>query len=134
MILSYNGEASKRKPLPGGGPQGAHLGGLIFIVKYNGAFLRPPVPRNISSPINTSKVKSVKLVDDGSKDLKTCLAPDLSMRPRPVNYHERTCSVLPPENNLLQFYLNEAENFTLENKMKINAKKTKIISFNKSRK
>ena len=66
MILSYNGEASKRKLLPGGGPQGAHLGGLIFIVKFNGAFLRPPVPRNVFGPINTSKAIAVKFVDDGS--------------------------------------------------------------------
>ena len=138
MILTYNGEASKRKLLPGGGPQGAHLGGLIFIVKFNGAFLRPPVPRNIGGPIRTSKAKPVKFVDDGSVavsiNLKTCLTPDTTERPKPLNYHERTCSVLPPEANLLQYYLDEAEKFTLENKMKINQNKTKIISFNKSRK
>ena len=115
-----------------------HLGGLIFIVKFNGTFLRPPVPRNISGPIRTSKAKSVKFVDDGSVavsiNLKTCLTPDTTERPKPLNYHERTCSVLAPETNLSQYYLDEAERFTLENKMKINQKKTKIISFNKSRK
>ena len=66
MILSYNGEASKRKLLPGGGPQGAHLGGLIFIVKFNGAFIRPPVPRNVFGTVKTSKAIAVKFVDDGS--------------------------------------------------------------------
>ena len=138
MILTYNGELSKRKLLPGGGPQGAHLGGLIFIVKYNGAFLRPPIPRNVFGPIQTSKAKAVKFVDDGSVavsiNLKTCLSDDPRIRPLPLNYHERTCSVLPPENNLLQYYLDDVEKFAFENKMRINPKKTKIISFNKSRK
>ena len=138
MILTYHGEASKRKSLPGGGPQGAHLGGIIFIVKYNGAFLRPPVPRNTFGPINYSKAKAVKFVDDGSVavslNLKACLAPDTVQRARPLNYSERTCSVLPVENNLLQNYLNDAEKYAEDNKMKINPKKTKIVSFNKSRK
>ena len=136
MILAYNGEASKRKLLPGGGPQGAHLGGLIFIVKFNGAFLRPPVPRQILGPVKTSKAKTVKFVDDGSVavsvNLKNCLVPDPVRRAAPLNYHERTCTVLPPEDNLLQSYLEDAEKFADENKMQINPRKTKKISFNKS--
>ena len=39
MHLTYNDSTSDLKMLPGGGPQGAYLGGLIFIIKYNGAFL-----------------------------------------------------------------------------------------------
>ena len=50
MFLTYNNCQSTKKMLPGGGPQGAYLGGLIFIIKYNGAFLRPPVPRPIRGP------------------------------------------------------------------------------------
>ena len=65
MFLSFNGATSSRKFLPGGGPQGAHLGGIIFIIKYNGAFLRPPIPRNIPGPVTKSQSKSVKFVDDG---------------------------------------------------------------------
>ena len=91
--------------LPGGGPQGANL---------------------------------VKFIDDGSVaasiNLKSSLVPDKSLRPRPLNYNERTCHILPSENNLLQLYLNDAEDFMKSNKMKINPKKTKIIKFNKSRK
>ena len=51
MTLKYRGTESPRKPLPGGGPQNAYLGGIIFIVKYNGTFLRPHGPRNILGPI-----------------------------------------------------------------------------------
>ena len=43
MYLSYNGAQSSLKMLPGGGPQVAYLGGLIFIIKYNGAFLRQDI-------------------------------------------------------------------------------------------
>ena len=60
MFLTFNGAISSKKMLPGGGPQGASLGGIIFIVKFNGAFLRPPIPRNLLDPVRKSKSKSVK--------------------------------------------------------------------------
>ena len=41
---------------------------------------------------------------------------------------------MPSENNLLQYYLNDAQKFTTENKMIINKKKTQVMIFNKSRK
>ena len=138
MYLTYNGAESSQKKLPGGGPQGAYLGGLIFIIKYNGAFLRPPIPRHIQGPVTRSKAEKVKFVDDGtvavSVDLKACLVPDPVSRPRPYNYHERTAHILPKENNLLQFFIRDTEQFVEENKMVINKQKTKVISFTKSRK
>ena len=138
MFLTFNGSQSSNKMLPGGGPQGAYLGGLIFIVKYNGAFLRPPVPRPIRGPVLKSKAEKVKFVDDGtvavSVDLKQSLVPDPVDRARPLNYHERTGHILPQSNNLLQFYIEDTENFVEDNKMVLNKKKTKVISFNKSRK
>jgi hypothetical protein len=71
------------------------LGGLIFIIKYNGAFLRLPIPRLIQGPVVKSKAEKVKYVDDGtvavSIDLKQCLVPDPVNRARPFNYHSRTC-------------------------------------------
>jgi hypothetical protein len=124
--------------LPGGGPQGAYLGGIIFIIKYNGAFLRPPIPRPIIGPISKSKVEKVKFVDDGtvavSLDLKACLIPDPVERPRPFNKHERTQHILPGQNNLLQSYIKDAESFVAQNKLVINTKKTSVMIFNKSRK
>ena len=138
MYLTYNGEQSTQKMLPGGGPQGAYLGGLIFIIKYNGAFLRPPVPRHIQGSILNSKAEKVKFVDDGtvavSIDLKACLVPDPVQRARPLNFHERTGHILPEENNLLQHFISDTEQFVSENKMVINKDKTKVISFTKSRK
>ena len=91
--------------LPGGGPQGAYLGGLIFIVKFNGAFLRPPVPRFVFGPVTKAKAEKVKFVDDGtcavSIDLKASVVQDPVDRARPRNFHERTGHVLPAKDNLL---------------------------------
>ena len=138
MVLTYNGEESSIKDLPVGGPQGAFLGGLIFIIKYNGAFLRPPIPPMMTGPVTESKAEKVKFVDDGtvavSIDLKKCLEKDPESRPRPLAFHERIQHILPPSNNLLQYYLDDTERFTEDNMMKINAKKYKVILFNKSRK
>ena len=138
MVLTYNGEQSSAKELPGGGPQGAFLGGLIFIIKYNGAFLRPPIPPLISGPVTESKAEKVKYVDDGtvavSINLKKCLIDDPEMRPEPLNFHERTQQILPHTNNLLQYFLDDTESFTNENKKNINGRKTKVILFNKAHK
>ena len=114
------------------------MGGLIFMIKYNGAFLRPPIPRPINGPVIKSKAKKVKYVDDGtvavSLDLKQCLVPVSQQRPKPLAYHERTQHTLPPQNNLLQYYIEDTEDFAVQNEMVLNKNKTKIISFNKSRK
>ena len=80
----------------------------------------------------------MKFVDDGtvavSIDLKSCLVQDQVIRPNPLNYRERTRHILPAENNLLQYYMNDTENFVTENKLVINKEKTKVMIFNKSRK
>ena len=138
MFITFNGAQSSQKMLPGGGPQGAYLGGIIFIIKYNGAFLRPPIPRGVQGPVLRAKSEKVKFVDDGtvavSVDLKACLVPDPVQRARPLNYHERTGHILPAENNMLQYYISDTEEYVSENKMIINKHKTKVISFTKSRK
>ena len=138
MYLSYNGAKSTQKQLQGGGPQGAYLGGILFMLKYNGAFLRPPIPRNIGGPISRSKAVKVKFVDDGTVavglNLKDCLELDKIDRQKPLNYRERTNHVVPAQNNLLQAYLKDTQRYAVENKMIINKKKTQVMIFNKSRK
>ena len=136
MYLTYKGQQSSQKMLPGGGPQGAYLGGIILIIKYNGAFLRPPIPRGVHGPVSKARAEKVKFVDDGtvavSVDLKACLVPDPVQRVRPLNFHERTGHILPDQNNLLQFYIKDTEQFVAENNMVTNKQKTKVISFTKS--
>ena len=138
MFLTYKGAQSTEKLLPGGGPQGAFLGGIIFMLKFNGAFLRPSIPRQLVTPAVESLAEMVKYVDDGSVavsiNLKKCLKFDQCKRPRPLGFRERTTQFLPRENNLLQYYLIDTEKFAFKNNMKINKNKTQVMIFNKSRK
>ena len=138
MYMSYNGAKSTQKSLHGGGPQGAYLGGILFMLKYNGALLRPSIPKNIGGPLAKSKSEEVKYVDDGSVavslNLKSCLELDQINRPNPLNFRERTKHILNPANNLLQVYIKDIEQYSITNKMVINKKKTQVMLFNKSRK
>ena len=106
------------------------------MVKFNGAFLRPPIPRlRLANP--QSESTTVKFVDDGSIgvsiNLKTLLVPETQYRPKPLTYNERTGHILPQEYNLLQNYISDAESYFTENKMMINMPKTNVMLFNRSR-
>ena len=54
------GAISSSKSLPRGFGAGTFLGGLLFIVKFYGACLRPPIPR----PLTNNKGMQVKFVYD----------------------------------------------------------------------
>ena len=153
MIMHYNGQTSSPRDLPGSSPQGAFLGIFFFVVKYNAASLRPRIPRiQLLTQPQGCKIKRTKCknksctkhsaemhalyIDDLSEaeaiNLKKRLINDPVQRSFPLNYHERTQHVLPVSS--LQTQLNKIEQFTVENKMKINAAKSKIMIFNKSKK
>ena len=137
MVMNYMGTISNPRTINGGTPQGAFLGGIIFMIKFKGALLRPPIPRPLTESLSKSKFVTVKYVDNGSAavsiDLKCSLKQDLQ-RERPLNFHERTHHYLPPSENLLQYHMQDAESFAKENDMKVNQKKTSIMLFNKAKK
>ena len=60
MVLTYQRARSSKRLLPGGYGAGTFMGGLMFLIKFNGACLRPPVPR----PITGNRTVQVKFVDD----------------------------------------------------------------------
>ena len=119
--------------LPGGFSAGTWLGGLLFIVKLNGACLRPRIPR----PISRNSGMQLKLLDDSSQlaslNLWLSLEPDLQARPRPLNFHERTGIKLKPEENILQQELIKFEEFCTKNKQVINSSKWFAMLFTRSR-
>ena len=119
--MRYKGASSSRRFLPGSTPQGALLGILLFIIKFNGALLRPSIPWPSSL--------SLKYIDDLSLltaiNLKRNLIPDPCERPRPFNFSERTQQVLLAEENPMQELLDSLQNFTAVNLMKIKEKKDK---------
>jgi hypothetical protein len=134
LELYYLGANSSSKSLPGGFGAGTFLGGLLFLVIFNGACLRPPIPR----PLTNNQGMQVKFVNDAcqiaSINLKKSLIQDPVSRPRPWNYEERTGMVLNLQENVLQSELENFYKFTQTNKLVINQKKCFVMKFSRSRK
>ena len=88
--MSHMGDISLSRPLPCGGTLGALLGGITFMIKFNGAFLRRPIPPHMKGPVTKSTSNKVKFVDDGSVavsiNLKLNLVPDPVERPKPLTF------------------------------------------------
>ena len=129
MFMRYKGAWSSRKSLPGSSPQGAFLGILLFIIIFNGALLRPAIPRPYSL--------NLKYVDDLSMlaafNLISCLVPDQKERAMPLTYDERTQQIINPEFNYLQEDLNNLKVFTSSKQLKIKESKTEVMKFNFSK-
>ena len=139
MVLRYQGVTSSPRSLPGSAPQGVFLGCFFFMIKFNGALLRPDVPRPFPKPkpLIASKATSctVKFIDDASQARSVKLKSALSKvntdnRQRPLEYFEHTGYTLNPETNYLQEDLDNLKTFTDKNLMVINEKKTLIMKFN----
>ena len=134
MVLTYDGAKSSPRSLPGSSPQGAFLGIFLFIIKFNGVSLRPPIYRQCCSLKHDSSTHMI-YIDDLSEAASFRLK-NLSLasksRPHPLPYHERTGHCLPAA-NVLQENLNKVEEFTKKNLMKINHSKSNTMLFNISK-
>ena len=116
MFMRYKGSTSSNKLLPGSSPQGAFLGILLFIIIFNGAALRPSVPRQLSS-------LNLKYIDDLS------MLASFNLKKVLVNDPVRNILVLPVQNNPLQDQLNTLEEFTSHKLLRIKESKTNVIKF-----
>ena len=149
MILRYKGVHSARHLMPGGSPQGALLGVLLYLVyvsdigmdlpmippQTQGTLDLPSVP--FPSPAVTDLEARLKFVDDLS--LAECLRLDTNLTPGqeligPRMYHDRNGLVLPPERSLLQRRLHEVSESAELHDMKLNLTKTKLMPFNFTKK
>ena len=134
MVLKYQNSQSSPRSLPGGFGQGVWLGGMLLIIMFNGACLRPPIPR----PISRNCSMQVQFIDDSTQaasiNLKLSLMPDPIDRPRPLNYHERTGMVLKPEEDIVKQELQRFYEFTTQNGFVINRGKCYTMMFSRSRK
>ena len=133
--MNYHGASASPKDLPGGAPAGYYLGGLIFVIKFNGALMRPQIPRPISQIV---EIDHWKYFDDATVaspvNLKNDLMPETIQRQRPLNFEEKAELKLPKENNSLEMCLKIFEEFTFQQNMKIISDKTKLMLFNMSQK
>ena len=126
MFMRYKGSTSSRRLLPGSSPQGAFLGILLFIIIFNGALLRPAIPR--LDALNLKNIDDLSVLM--AVNLKTSLIPDFIDRMKPLTHDERTGQILPAENNPLQEQLHCLEKFTSQKLLRIKEKKTNIMKFN----
>ena len=155
MCVPYNGAESADQDIPGGGPQGGLLTVLLFNLQVNLAGAPCPLPTSLQIGIegpepdpaecgplplchqNKQKTLKKKYVDDltllESIDLQSTLVPSPAII-GPPNLHEIPGLTLPVHQSVLQHQLEDLESFTRDHKMKINFKKTKILSFNLSKK
>ena len=140
MIVRYNGKQSSSNCLPGGGPQGTCLGLLLFLVLIDDLGFENQ--RNNAGELITRKnnlkaanVLHLKYVDDmtlaESINLKENLVfvPE-SKRPLPDSFHTKTGHVLQPKRSLVYNQLLKTEQYSADNSMQINKKKTKVMVFN----
>ena len=120
LVLKYKDKFSSPKELDAGAPAGTLLGVIIFIVKFNSALLRPPIRKPLT--IKSEGVKA-KYMDDISTAVSV-----------PLDENVIVNNILPAEENLLQIYMDDLEEFTKSNNMKINHSKSKVMQFRRSNK
>ena len=140
MVVRYKGETSSLKYLPGGGPQGALLGLLLFLVLVNDVGFDDQSNENGELITCKKRVKlfnelHLKYVDDlallEAIDMTTQLHHvPVDSRTQPDTFHERTGHKLLAEHSKVYENLKNTENYAERNKMKINYRKTKLMVFN----
>ena len=142
MVVRYRGEVSSIKELPGGGPQGALLGLLLFLVLVNDIGFRDQSNENGELITSKKRIKDfnelhLKYVDDlallEAINLNTQLSKVPKDAPQPYTYHERTGHELLQKESKVYLNLKETEKYAATNKMKINYSKTKLMIFNPAR-
>ena len=118
MVVRYKGEASKVKMLPGGGPQGALLGLLLFLVLVNDIGFNDQTNENGELITCKRRVKNfnelhLKYVDDlalvEAIKMKTDLSKAPASMPQPYTFHERTWHELLPSKSRIFKKLIETE-------------------------
>ena len=141
LILTYKGQESSRKKMPGGGPQGTILGMFLFLILINDAgFVNQnmEIGKKITSAANTRKEIQTdhwKYVDDLTVAeallLKDTLIDDVgNTLTKPLKFHDRKEQILPNASSRVQRQLDDITNYAADNEMAINKKKTKSMLFN----
>ena len=125
MKVKWNGILSTLRELPGGGPQGSTTGLLEYKSQTNNNCDFVPTNKRYKWVDDLSILEMINLISVGlaSYNFKQHVASDIGVDQ----------SYLKTENILSQSYMDKITKWTKENKMKLNAKKTKIMIINFTR-
>ena len=118
MVMDYNGDTSNSSDLPGGGPQGSTTGLLEYKSQTNNNCDFVPPSKRYKWVDDLSILEMVNLISAGisSYNFNLHVASDIG-----VNQ-----SYLPSENICTQSYMDRIGQWTNDNQMKVNGKKTDI--------
>ena len=122
MIVKWNGTMSTTRDLPGGGPQGCSLGLLEYKSNSNDNADHVQRDKRFKFVDDLSILEKLNLILLGLSEynFKTHVASDIGIGQK----------YLPSENFQSQGYLNRIEQWTEDNMMKLNAKKSNVMIFN----
>ena len=122
MVVKWHGTTSTTRDLPGGGPQGCTFGLLEYKSNSNNSADHVPVNMRFKFVDDLSFLEKLNLILCGlsSYNFRNHVASDVGIDQK----------YLPSENFKSQSYLDQLENWTTENKMKLNVEKSKLMVFN----
>ena len=122
MVVKWHGKRTAPKVIKGGGPQGATLGLLEYTSQsnHNADCVSPEDRFKFVDDLSILEVINLITVGIESHDFKLQV-------PNDVPEHNQ---MIPPENLKSQRWLKEIEEWTSNQKMVINSKKTKAMIFN----
>ena len=122
MQVKFHGVFSEVRKLNGGGPQGANFGILEYLSQSNGNADSVPVKNRFKFIDDLTTLEIIKLLSVGlsSINAKNHVPSNIG----PNDYY------ISPDNLESQKYLNQINQWTLNQKMKINEEKTKTMIFN----
>jgi hypothetical protein len=108
--------------MPGGGPQGCHIGQLEYLSQSNdsGACVGPEDRYKFVDDMSLLEIINLITCGIASYNFRNHVASDISTDQK----------FLPPENCLSQTYLDSVKQWTDVKMMRLNKEKTKVIVFN----
>ena len=122
MIVKWNGNVSSVRNLPGGDPQGTTFGLLEYMSNSNSNTEHIPIDMKFKfvDDLSTLDKLNLVLIDLSSYNFRNHVASDIGIDQK----------YLASENIEAQSSLNKIVQWTKENKMKLNQKKSKVMIFN----
>ena len=125
MSVKWHGNLSETRTLNGGGPQGSSLGILEYLSQSNDNSNNVPVDERFKFVDDLTVLETISLLNVGlaSHNSKFNV-------PNNINTHNL---MIPPEHLKTQQYVNEIGQWTINNKMMLNPKKTQNMIFNFSK-